>query len=86
MNFVSGHRSHRVTPLPDSEPAVEVVGVLGPEVVDRRSIDVAGEVFGWKNSSVGDVNDEEVGRLMSLGAVWKPPAGFVEDENIMGLL
>lgn len=84
MNFASGHRSHRVTPLADSDPAVEATGVVGPEVVDERSIDVAGELFGLKNSFVGDVNDDEVGRLMSLGAVWKPPVGFVEDWNILG--
>ena len=69
MNIASGHSSHTVTPLPDSDPAIEGVGVVGPEVVDKRSIDVAGEDFGLKESYVGDVSDEEVGRLMSLGAV-----------------
>lgn len=69
MNFVSGHRSHSVTLSADSEPAVEVVRVVRPEVVDKRSIDVAGEFFGLKVSSVGDAYDEEVSRLMSLGAV-----------------
>lgn len=69
MYFVSGHRSHSVTLPADSEPAVEVVGLVGPEVVDKRSIDVAGEFLGMKVSSVGDAYDEEVSRLMSLGAV-----------------
>ena len=69
MNFVSGHRSHSVTLSADSEPAVEVVRVVRPEVVDKRSIDVAGEFFGLKVSSVGDAYDEEVSRLTSLGAV-----------------
>ena len=69
MNTPSGHSSQTVTQLTDSDPAIEGVGVVGAEVVDKRSIDVAGEDFGLKESYIGDVSDEEVGRLTSLGAL-----------------
>lgn len=69
MNFLPGHRSHSVTLLADSDLALEVVGVTGAELVDKRSVDVVDEFVGLKNPSIGDAYDAEVGRLWSLGAV-----------------
>ena len=69
MNFLSGHRSHSVTLLADSDLALEVVGLMGAEIVDKRSIDVADEFVGLKDPSRGDAYDEKVGRLLSVGAV-----------------
>ncbi len=68
MYSAPGHRPHSVTLPADSDLTLEVVGVTGAELVDKRSIDVAGEFVGLKDSSVGDAYDEEVERLMSLGA------------------
>lgn len=69
MNFTPRHRSHSVTLLADSDIALEVVGVTGAEIVEKRSIDVADEFVGLKDPSIGDAYDEKVGRLSSLGAV-----------------
>ena len=82
MNFTPGHRSHSVTLLADSDLGLDVVGVTGAEIVDKRSVDVADEFVGLKDASVGDAFDERVGRLLSVGAVW---VGFVGDGNIIGL-
>ena len=68
VNLAPRHRSHSVTLPADLDLALEVVGVTGAELVDKRSIDVAGEFVGLQDSSIGDAYDE-VGRLMSLGAV-----------------
>ena len=82
MNFLPGHRSHSVKLLADSDLGVEVVGVTGAELVDKRSVDVADEFVGLNDSSIGDAFDERVGRLLSVGAV---EVGFVGDGNIIGL-
>ena len=69
VNFTPGHRSHSVTLLADSDLALEVVGVTGTEIVDKRSVDVADEFVGLKDPSVGDAYDEKFERLLSLEAV-----------------
>ena len=83
MNFLPGHRSHSVTLLADSDLALDVVGLTGAEIVDKRSVDVADEFVGLKKPSIGDAYDEKVGRLLSDGAVY---VGLAGDGNIMGLL
>ena len=46
VNFLPGHRSHTVTLPADLDLALEVVGLTGAEIVDKRSVDVADEFVG----------------------------------------
>lgn len=69
MNFTPGHRSHSVTLLAELDLALEVVGLTGAEIVDKRSVDVADEFVGLKKPSISDAYDEKFEGLLSLGAV-----------------